>query len=51
MSKSIGKPKCPSCGSENIKIMRLPIGDEEYIYCNDCKKVNVITKVKINEDS
>jgi len=43
------KNKCPNCGSEDVKILSLPLGDDEdFIYCNLCKKINVITKVKVN---
>jgi len=43
------KSQCPECGSMDTKAMLLPYGDEEdeYIYCNKCKKVSVITKVSI----
>lgn len=42
--------RCPKCNSENVRKMVLPYGDEEYLYCFDCKKVSVITKVKIDEE-
>ena len=45
MSKKL---QCPECGSYDTKIMILPYGDEEYIYCNGCKKLSVITKVKLD---
>jgi transcription elongation factor Elf1 len=40
--------KCPDCGSTDVKVLTLPLNEEEeFIYCNTCKKVNVVTKVKI----
>jgi len=44
------KPKCPKCKSEDVKVLSLPLGDEEeFIYCNKCKQVSVITKVKVSD--
>jgi len=42
------KPKCPDCGSADVKVMKLPLEDDEYIYCNKCKNVNIITKVDVD---
>jgi len=45
------KVKCPNCGSEDTKPYSLPMSrdDEEFIYCNNCKKVTIVLKVKIDE--
>jgi len=43
------KVRCPNCGSYNVKILRLPVGDEEFIGCEDCGKISVLIKVKVDE--
>lgn len=43
-------PRCPKCNSTDVKVLKLPLKeDEEFIYCNSCKQITVITKVKIDE--
>lgn len=42
------KGQCPKCGSTDTKKMTLPFGLEEYIYCNACHALSVITQVEVN---
>jgi len=42
------KTRCPDCGSTNTKKKYLPYGDEEYIFCEDCKRLSTIIRVKID---
>ena len=49
--KETKKPICPYCESSDVKIMSLPLeedDEDEYIYCNNCERVSVITKVDVD---
>ena len=42
--------KCPRCGSTKVKILHLPVDEEEFLKCEECGYITVLTKIKISEE-